>query len=84
MTFTYTLTPDEETALNEILGRENRNKEVSERKSADALLVKFIQGYLKIHVDKVRARKVKTFIATYDTLGATEKEKIDKILRGEV
>ncbi len=81
MKLEYTLTDDEELALTEVLAVENRHKNPQERKSANDLLVKFIRNYLKIHVDKVKARKVKTLMTEYDSLDAAGKAKVDAILK---
>lgn len=79
----YTLTEDEELALNEILAIENRHKESQERKTANDLITKFIKSYLKLHVDKIRARKIKTFVADFDALPDDKKSKVTRILQGE-
>lgn len=80
----YTLTDDEELALTEVLSVENRHKEPGERKTANDLIVKILKAHLKIHVDKIKARKVKSLLANYETLSNVDKAKVDKILKGEV
>jgi len=80
----YTLTDDEELALNEVLATENRHKEPKDVRSANDLIVKILKGHLKIHVDKILARKTKHLMANYETLSASDKLKVEKILRREV
>lgn len=80
----YELTPDEELALNEILSVENRHLLAKDRRTANDLIVKILKSHLKIHVDKIKARKTKALLANYETLSSSDKAKVDKILKGEV